>query len=304
QEVAQFLGVPESKTLKAVFYAADGQVVFVTIRGDLEVNEVKLKNALKVADLRLATADEVARAGITAGFASPVGLNSVKRVADDSIHLGSNFVVGANRPDYHLRNANHPRDFDVDIITDIALAQEGQLCVKCGTPLQSKRGIEVGHVFKLGLRYSQIFNASFLDKDGALKPILMGCYGIGVGRLLAASIESNHDDKGMIFPASIAPYHVNLCSLGDDPEIVQAAEKLAAELSQSGLEVLYDDRPETAGVKFNDADLLGLPVRAVISKRSLKNGGVELKKRSEKDPRTVAIGEAVATVKEMVGLGS
>ncbi len=304
QKLADFLDVPRNKTLKAVFYNADGEIVFATIRGDLEVNEVKLRNALYASDLRLAASEEVEAAGLVAGSASPVGLKGIRRIADDSIQLGSNFVIGANQPDYHLRNANYPRDFEVDVITDIALAEAGQACVKCGTPLEAVRGIEVGHVFKLGTRYSEIFEASFLGPDGALKPILMGCYGIGVGRLLAGAIEKSHDDKGIIFPLSMAPYHVNLCALGQDPEVIEAADRFYDDLTKAGIEVLYDDREESAGVKFNDADLLGLPVRAVISKRTLKEASVELKKRDEKEARTVPLNEASETVKEILGIAS
>ena len=301
EALAQFLGVPESKTLKAVFYAADGQVVFVTIRGDMEVNEVKLRNVLHATDLRLATAEEVEGAGLVAGSASPVGLSGIERIADDSIQLGVNFVVGANREGYHLKNANYPRDFEVDIMTDIALAEAGQACIRCGTAVEAVRGIEVGHVFKLGSRYSEIFEASFLGPDGSLRPLLTGCYGIGVGRLMAAVIEVNHDDKGMIFPPAVAPYHVSLCALGQDPDVNEAADRLYGELNDSGVEVLYDDREESAGVKFNDADLLGLPVRAVVSRRSLKGGGVELKRRWEKEAQTVALEKAVDGIRKLLG---
>ena len=307
EDLAAFLGVPESKTLKAVFYACDGQVVFITIRGDLEVNEVKLKNILHCRELRLATEGEVEGAGLVAGSASPAGMwrsfrkEGIAIIADDSIKLGSNFVVGGNRPDYHLRNANYPRDFEPDVIADIALAQAGHACRHCGTPLESKRGIEVGHVFKLGTFFSERFEASFLDGEGMQRPIIMGCYGIGVGRLLAAAIEQNHDEKGIVFPSTIAPYQVHLVALNvEDTAVAQAAEDLYLRMEQAGLEVLYDDRPETAGVKFNDADLLGFPVRIVVSPRNLRQGSAEVKQRRESEAQLVELEGVVEVAKGLL----
>ena len=301
-EVAAYLTVPESKTLKAVFYTADDRIVFVAIRGDLEVNEVKLRNVLHASDLRLASDEEVAHAGLVAGSASPVGLKGVHTIADESIRNGSNFVVGANRPGYHLRNANYPRDFQVDLTTDIALAQEGLGCPICGTPLGSTRGIEVGHIFKLGTYYSERLGATYLDQEGRQRPAIMGSYGIGVGRLLAAAIEQNHDDQGIIFPPPIAPYQVYLVSLNpENPQVHQAAEELYGQLQDEGFEVLYDDREESAGVKFADADLLGLPVRLVVSPRTLRESGVEIKGRREEKGRLAAaaeLGDAVRAILE------
>ena len=301
-EVAAYLKVPESKTLKAVFYTADDRIVFVAIRGDLEVNEVKLRNVLHASDLRLASDEEVAHAGLVAGSASPVGLKGVHTIADESIRNGSNFVVGANRPGYHLRNANYPRDFQVDLITDIALAQEGLGCPICGTPLGSTRGIEVGHIFKLGTYYSERLGATYLGQEGRQRPAIMGSYGIGVGRLLAAAIEQNHDDQGIIFPPPIAPYQVYLVSLNpESPQVHQAAEELYGQLQDEGFEVLYDDREESAGVKFADADLLGLPVRLVVSPRTLRESGVEIKGRREEKGRLAAaaeLGDAVCAILE------
>jgi len=301
EEVAKFLGVPTNRTLKAVFYSADGELVFVTIRGDLEVNEVKLRNALKCSDLRLANDDEVRGAGLVAGSASAVGLSGVKVVADDSITLGQNFVVGANKADTHLRNANYPRDFEVDLMTDIALAEAGHRCPKCSGELLSTRGIEVGHIFKLGTVFSQRQGAFYLDRDGNQKPLVMGCYGIGIGRLLAAAIEQNHDEKGVIWPVPIAPYHIYLCALGmDDPEVVLAAEKLYAELEEKRFEVLFDDRIESAGVKFNDADLLGVPVRVVVSQRTLRSNSAELKLRREMEAELVSMGEVSSKLESLL----
>ena len=281
--LASLLGVPESKTLKAVFYTADDKLVFVTVRGDLEVNEVKLKNALKANELRLASDDEVKAAGLVAGSASPIGIEGIQRVADPSITQGSNFVVGANKPDTHLINANYPRDFPVDLLTDVVLAQPGHLCPHCGHVLEATRGIEVGHIFKLGTFFSETLGALFLDQNGRQQPIHMGCYGIGVGRLLAAAIEQNHDEKGMVFPVPIAPYQVHLVGLNlNDESVSAAADELYAQLWEQGIETLYDDRVDQApGVKFNDADLLGLPIRLVVSPRNLAGGMVEIKGRRD-----------------------
>ena len=301
-ELAELLDVPESKTLKAVFYAADGEVVFAVLRGDLEVNEVKLKNALGCQELRLATDGEVRAAGLVAGSASPIGIDHLKRIADPSIAAGNNFVVGANRPDTHYRNANYPRDFQVDLLTDIALAQPGQLCPQCGAPLESTRGIEVGHIFKLGTFYSETLGALYLDNAGQQRPIIMGCYGIGVGRLLAAAIEQNHDDRGIVFPAPIAPYQVHLVGLNlTDAAVAAAADGLYQQLWAAGIETLYDDRPDqAAGVKLNDADLLGLPLRLVVSPRNLRNNAVELKARKETEARMVAMDEVLAAIRPVL----
>ena len=299
--LAEFLDIPTGKTLKAVFYSGDGELAFVTIRGDLEVNEVKLRNALGVNELRLATPAEVEAAGLVAGSASAVGLQGVRVVSDDSIDLGSNFVVGANKEDWHLRNANHPRDFKSDIITDIAMAEAGHQCPNCSSTLTARRGIEVGHIFKLGTRYTESTGTSYPDQDGNRHPIIMGCYGIGVGRLLAAAIEQHHDDNGIVYPDPIAPYHVLLTALNvGNEDVSKAAEALYDQLQKERIEVLYDDRTESAGVKFNDADLLGLPVRLVVSPRNVKQDIVEVKRRSESEAVTVPTGEAVAKVRELL----
>ncbi len=294
EELARFLHIPHSRTLKAVFYSADGEVVFVAIRGDLEVNEVKLRNALKCSELRLADNEQVRQAGLVAGSASPLGLSGIKTIADDSITLGANFVAGANKPDRHIRNVNYPRDFQVDQVLDIATAQPGQGCPECGSPLLSAQGIEVGHIFKLGTLFSQPMGAFFLDKEGNQRPMVMGCYGIGLGRLMAASIERNHDDKGIIWSPSLAPYQIYLCALGmDNPDVATNSERLYSELEAEGLEVLFDDRLESPGVKFNDADLLGIPLRLTISPRTLKSQSVEIKRRTEKESQLLPL-EGVA----------
>ncbi|HEY4712399.1 MAG TPA: proline--tRNA ligase [Dehalococcoidia bacterium] len=301
EEVAGFVGVLTSQTLKAVFYFADGKFIFVTIRGDLEVNETKLRNALKCSELRLATEDEVNGAEIVAGFASPISVKGVKVVADDSITLGFNFIAGANKPGYHLRNANYPRDFQVDLIADIALARSGDSCPKCRGKLSSSRGIEVGHVFKLGTFISERFGASFLDNDGKSRPIVMGSYGIGLGRLMAAIVEQSHDDKGIIWPLSAAPYQVYLCPLSlDKPAVLPTAEKIYQKLQKKGIEVLFDDRDDSPGVKFNDADLLGIPLRLTLSPRTLQSQRVEAKWRTEKETQLLPLENLATQVKKLL----
>jgi len=300
KQVANFLKVPESHTLKAVFYIADGKLIFVVIRGDIEVNEVKLKNVLHCVELRLATEAEVVEAGIVAGSASPVSITGIKIIADDSITSGANFIAGANKPDTHLRNVNYPRDFRTDLAADIALARAGEGCPKCGGKLSSAHGIEVGHIFKLGTFISQKLGALFVDPNGVSHPIVMGSYGIGLGRLLAAVIEHSHDDKGIIWPLSIAPYHIYLCPLYlENPQVAAKAENLYADLEAQGLEVLFDDRKESPGVKFNDADLLGIPIRVTISPRTLGANSVEIKRRSEKESQLLPLEEIAARLKEL-----
>ena len=302
-DLARFLGIREAQTLKAVFYStADGRMVFVVIRGDLEVNEIKLRNLLKATDLRLATDAEVAEAGIVAGFASPRGIEGVTVIADDSVLIGSNFVAGANRPNYHLRNVNYPRDFTADHLADIARAYEGAACNRCGSALRWTRGIEVGHIFKLRSVYSEKLEATFQARDGGVQPITMGCYGIGVGRTMASIVEQHHDERGIRWPVSVAPFAVHLVALNlDRAEVREAADALAAELAEAGLEPLYDDRDESAGVKFNDADLLGMPVRLTVSPRTLGQGVVELKRRTDEQATLVARGEVVGRVRELLG---
>jgi prolyl-tRNA synthetase len=301
EEVADFVGVPTSQTLKSVFYHADGEFIFAIIRGDLEVNETKLRNALKCTELRLATESEVNEAGLVAGFASPIGVKGIKVVADDSITSGSNFIVGANKPGYHLRNANYPRDFQVDLMADIALAQSGDSCPKCHDKLSSSRGIEVGHVFKLGTFISEKFGASFLDNDGASRPIVMGCYGIGLGRLLAAIVEQSHDDKGIIWPLSVAPYQVHLCPLNlEKSAVLPTAEKIYQELQQEDIQVLFDDRNDSPGVKFNDADLLGIPLRLTLSPRTLQSQSIEAKWRTGKEAQLLTLENLVVQVKKLL----
>ena len=303
EDIAGFFGIPRSRTLKAVFYSADSEVILVTIRGDLEVNEVKLKNALKCTELELAGDEQVRQSGLVAGSASPIGLSGIKIVADDSILLGSNFVAGSNKPGYHIKNINYPRDFKVDLILDIAKTQPGYECYKCHGSLVSTRGIEVGHIFKLGTIFSEKMGALFLDQEGRQKPVIMGCYGLGVGRILAAAIEQNHDDNGIIWPHALAPYHVYLCTLGKEDSVVSTtAEKLLNDLEKEGIEVLFDDRQESPGVKFNDADLLGIPLRVVISPRTIKSRGVEVKQRSMKESHIFPMEGIVSRLKDLLAV--
>ncbi len=301
QQVADFAGVPTSQTLKAVFYLADGEFVFVIIRGDLDINETKLTNVLKCSELRLATDDDVKKRGLAPGFASPVGIQGVRVVADDSITSTSCFIAGANKPGYHFRNVNYPRDLQADLIADIALARPGHRCSLCPGELSSTRGIEVGHAFKLGTFISERFGASFLDKDGGSRPVVMGSYGIGLGRLLAAIVEHSHDERGIVWPRTVAPYQIYLCPLySDRSEIHAAAEDIYETLQGEGFEVLLDDRDESPGVKFNDADLLGIPLRLTLSPRTLQSGSIEAKRRTETEVRLLPVDHLTAEVNRLL----
>jgi prolyl-tRNA synthetase len=258
EELAKAEGVSKSKTAKVVFYSVDGEIVVVTIRGDYEVNETKLRNLLDGAEPKLATPEEVKAAGLVSGSASAVGLTGMKSVVDDSITMGSNYLAGANKDGFHLRNVNFERDFKADIVADIAEAKKGYLSPDGKGKLVAKRGIEIGHVFKLGNVYSSKMGANYTNEDGEQNEILMGCYGIGVGRLLAAAVEANHDDFGMLLPRAIAPYEIYLAGLNlNDPDIAVKAEMIYETLQDAGYEVLFDDRDAPPGVKFKDADLLG-----------------------------------------------
>ncbi|MFC1990543.1 proline--tRNA ligase [Chloroflexota bacterium] len=304
EQVSDFLKVPRSHTLKAVFYMADGEFVFGVIRGDIEVNEIKLKNALHCVELRMATEDEVISRGIVAGSASPVGLQGFKVVADDSVTSAANLVAGGNKPDTHIKNVNYPRDFKADIVADIARARVGEGCPMCGGKIASTHGIEVGHVFKLGTFLSEKLGAVYIDDRGESHPIVMGCYGIGLGRLLAAAVEQSHDDKGIIWPLPIAPCHIYLCPLyREDSQVSEVAENLYAELETGGLQVLFDDRQESPGVKFNDADLLGIPLRVTISPRTLEKDSVELKWRSKKESELVPLEGIAARLQGLIAEG-
>ena len=303
EDLARYLDTPAWRTLKAVIYMADGEMVFVAIRGDLEVNEVKLKNALGGAKLRFATPQEVEEAGLVPGSASPIGANA-RIVADDSLRLGSNFIMGSNKDGYHLRNANSPRDFEPDLVTDIALVQDGYACPTCDGVLSTSRGIEVGHVFKLDTRYSEAFGCTYPGQDDVQRPVVMGCYGIGVGRLLAATVEQTHDKAGMVLPEAVAPYAVRLAALNVEREdVAEAADALYNNLTEAGVEVLYDDRQESVGVKFNDAELLGLPILLVVSPRNITKDVVEVRRRAGGESTLVPRGVVAEYVQSLLTVG-
>ncbi len=301
-DVAAFVGVPTHQTLKAVFYVtADGEFIFAVIRGDLDVNETKLRNLLGGAEFGSATDAEIVAIGAVPGYASPRGLTGVRVIADDSVYLGNNFVAGANREGYHLLNVNYPRDFQAEIEGDFALARAGDACPTCGAALTEARGIELGHLFKLGTRYSEALGATYLDADGQARPIVMGSYGIGTGRLMAVVVEQHHDEHGIIWPVEIAPYHVHLINLGRDAEeeATKTAETLYTDLLAQDFEVLYDDRDERAGVKFNDADLIGVPVRVTVSRRSLAQNGVEVKRRDASERTIVSLDDLAGEIRRL-----
>ncbi len=301
-EVATFLGVGPSQTLKAVFYKADGQPLFVAIRGDLEVNDVKLKNALKATTLEAMDDATVRNLGLVAGFASPVGLNGIRIVADASAVEAGNLAAGANETDYHLRNVNHVRDWRADLVASIALARGGDACAACGGALETRRGMEMGHVFKLGTMYSESMGVTYLDEAGTQRPCVMGCYGIGVERLLAAVIEANHDANGIIWPPQVTPYDVHIVALNlDQPAVAGALAEVEAACTGAGLTALVDDRDESAGIKFKDADLIGVPVRLTISPRALEKGGVELRERRSGVTEVLATEVAVQRCRAVLG---
>jgi prolyl-tRNA synthetase len=305
EDLANFLEIPKSKTAKAVFMVATvtegtedhDEFVFAVVRGDMELNETKLANALKAKELRPATDDEIKAHNAVPGYASPMGVKEAIILVDDLVTESPNLVAGANEEGFHLRNVNYGRDFEADIVTDLAAAEEESPCPECGHPMHTIRGVEVGNIFKLGTRYSDSMGCTFLDKDGEEKAVIMGSYGIGSGRLLASVAEEYNDPNGLIWPISIAPYPVHLVVLsGAEDE----GEEAFQQLQDAGIETLYDDRDETPGVKFADADLIGLPIRLTVSKRSLKNGGVELKLRSEEEAEVVAMDKLIETVQSKI----
>lgn len=299
QALANLLGIPTAKTAKAVFYMGEsGRFIFVVIRGDLDVNETKLRNLAGERGLAPANAEQIAAIGAEAGYGSPVGVRDAFIVADESIRDSPNLVAGANRPGWHLKNVNLNRDYQADAIGDIASAAGGFPCPECGQPLEATRAIEVGNIFKLGTRYSESLGATYLDAEGLSHPIVMGSYGIGSGRSAATVVEQRHDEKGIIWPLSIAPYHVALIEIPapDDPRPKETAEHLYRELEDLGIEVLYDDRDERPGVKFNDADLIGLPLRVAVSARNLANDQIELKFRTAEKAIFVPLDRAVAEI--------
>src|SRR5207302_3342506 len=280
EEVTAFLKVPATQLVKTLLYRADGKTVAVLIRGDHEVNEVKLRKALGATDLVMADAATVEKlTGAPVGFAGPLGLSGITMLADLAVKTLINVVVGGNATDTHWVDVTPGRDFTPNRYADIRNAMAGDACPRCAKPLRIVRGIEVGHVFMLGTKYSEKMKATYLDKQGQERLIVMGCYGIGVGRTAAAAIEQNHDAKGAIWPAPIAPFHVHMLPLADKGRVFEAAVALEAELEKAGIEVLLDDRDERPGVKFNDADLIGCPYQVVIGDKNPAQGLMELKER-------------------------
>ncbi len=306
------LDIPESKTAKAVFMMAAKQteegeeesLVFAIVRGDMELNETKLVNAVGAKSLRPAEESEIQACGAVPGYASPVGLKDILVVVDDLIPESPNLVAGANEEGFHFKNVNYGRDFTADIVADIAAAQDGDACPSCGAALKAVRGVEVGNIFKLGTWYSEAVDATYQDGDGNEKPIVMGSYGIGSGRLLASVAEEYNDDYGLIMPITISPYEVHLVELAgkkdESGEVKKTAEQLYEDLIAAGLEVLFDDRDESPGVKFNDADLIGVPLRLTVGHRALKEGGIEAKLRHESEKSTIPLDEAVEKVKDII----
>ncbi len=299
-ELAEFLGIPESRTAKAVFMVADipegessiQKFVFAIVRGDMDINEVKLANALKASELRPATEDEIEAIGAVPGYASPIGLPEtndylpVVVLVDDLIPQSSNLVAGANDAGYHMLNTNLGRDYQADIVTDLTAARAGDTCLVCGGAFNEIRGVEVGNIFKLGTRYSDSMGCTYQDKDGVEKPVIMGSYGIGSGRLLASVAEEYNDEYGLIWPITVAPYQVHLVMLPKKKgvgNVEDTAARLYEDLQAEGIEVLFDDRDESPGVKFNDADLIGLPIRLTVSARGLEDGNIEFKRRDQKE---------------------
>ena len=303
EEVSEFLGVPASSTVKMLVLLADETPVAVLLRGDHDLNEIKLKNSLGCDALEMATDEVIVKVtGSPVGYIGPIGLG-IRIVADLAVKAMRNFIAGANEADCHLKNVNLERDCTVQEFADLRNVAHGDPCPRCSSgTLEMWRGIEVGHVFKLGTKYSKALNATYLDADGKEQVIFMGCYGIGIGRSVAACIEQNHDGNGIIFPLPIAPFHCVVSAINPkEQSVAQASEALYASLSAKGVEVLYDDRDDRPGVKFKDADLIGIPLRIVVGSKNLAEGKVELKHRRNGEVELLSIEDAVAKVEALVG---
>jgi prolyl-tRNA synthetase len=282
--LATFLGIGRDRTAKAAFFmTGDGRFVVAIVRGDYEVNETKLVNAIgATGGLRPAHLEEIRERGMEPGYGSPIGARDALVVVDDLAARSPNLVAGANRPGWHVRNVNVGRDFEPDLVVDIANARAGDPCPQCGGSVVLRNGIEVGNIFKLGTDYTQALGATYLGEDGERHPIVMGSYGIGVGRLLACVIEDHHDEKGIVWPASVAPYPAHLVAIGAsrDERVAEVAERLHGAAAAAGRDILYDDRDESPGVKLTDAELLGMPTILTVSPRSLAAGGIEVRDRA------------------------
>lgn len=309
EQVSTFMGVPGSAFVKSLVYNADGKAVMVCVPGDRDVNDVKLKHFLDVKKLELADYEMVLKAsGANAGSVGPVkpADASIRIVCDQELKGAKGCIVGANKDDFHLKNVDLARDCniaDADF-ADLVVVRDGDICAKCGKPMVIKRGIEVGHVFKLGTKYTDAFNAVYKTDDLKEATMIMGCYGIGVSRTVQAVIEQSHDKDGIIWPAAVAPYQVCISLLDpDQAEVAAVADKLEAELEAMGVDVIVDDRAERPGVKFKDADLIGFPVRVVVGAKGLANGGVEVKRRDQdkSQMKIVAPAEAAAAIKALLG---
>jgi len=299
-DLARFLEIGEDRTAKATFFmTGDGRLLTVITRGDYEVNETKLANAVKAHALRPAQVEEIRAAGMVPGYASPIGAHDTVVVVDDLIARSPNLVAGANREGFHLRNVDVGRDFTPDVVTDVVNARSGDPCPKCGGAVALRNVIEVGNIFKLGTDFSVPMGATYLGEDGERHPIVMGSYGIGLGRNVACIVEAHHDEKGIVWPASVAPYpaHLVTVSAAKDPRVNEEAEGLYNRLADAGVEILFDDRDESPGVKFTDAELLGMPLIVTISPRSLAAGGAEVTVRAtgERSVRPIADVEADLT---------
>ncbi|EGD51267.1 prolyl-tRNA synthetase [Thermoanaerobacter ethanolicus JW 200] len=304
EELVNFLGITPDKFVKTLIYKAKDNVIAALVRGDRDLNETKLLNILGIREeeLELADASIVEKVtGAKVGFAGPIGLKGeVMIIVDNEIPQMRNFIVGANETDYHIKNVNYGRDFKADVVADIKNVIEGDKCPRCGSLLKIDRGIEVGHIFKLGTKYSDALGAKYVDEEGNEKPIIMGCYGIGINRTVAAIIEQHHDEKGIIWPMSVAPYHVIIVPVNVSNEAQnRVAEDIYAALQKEGIEVLIDDRDLRAGVKFNDADLLGIPIRITVGKK-VDDGIVEIKLREKEEAEEVKISDVVEKVKNII----
>ena len=309
EAVADFLGMPQTKTIKALLFVTydeegnEKEYVAAFVRGDRELNMTKLINALNIPEHAIEFADEAKmsqKTGCVGGFTGPVGLHDCKVVVDSELTGLRNLCAGANKENYHVKNVNYGRDYKGDIVTDLKLLKEDDPCPVCGAPVKHARGIEVGQVFKLGTKYSQAMNAVYKDENQQDRLIVMGCYGIGVTRTLSAIVEQHHDENGIIWPMSVAPYHVIITLVKPGDETQEAvAEEIYNRLSDAGVEVLLDDRDERPGVKFKDADLLGIPVRITVGKRA-PEGVVEYKLRREAEKQEMSVSEAVAAAIEIV----
>ncbi len=291
--LTDFLDVPRSRTAKAAFFVGgDGRFIAAIVRGDFDVNETKLVNALKVTGgLRPATLEEIKARGMEAGYGSPIGARDAIVIVDELAGRSPNLVAGANRVGWHVRNVNVPRDYTPDLIADITNARAGDPCPTCGSPVVLRQGIEVGNIFKLGTDFTKPLGALYLGEDGERHPIVMGSYGIGLGRNVACIVEAHHDDKGIVWPDEVAPYAAHLVAIGAnrDPAVKELAERLHTLAADGGRELLYDDRDESPGVKFTDAELLGMPWILTVSPRSIAAGGVEMTRRATGDRSTVPV---------------